>query len=245
MQDKHVPDIDPHYWAIMVVATFFGSAAGDFISENLGRGGMHGLDVPLLALGLLTILVVERRDRTPNHIWYWAAITVIPMASDDLAALFATVLQLSRPWVIVGLALGLVVTFLVTRSDAMHVVAMNMMARAKPAVPLTDASYWIGMVTASMLGTVASDLLMYSMKLSALRSSVVLTALLGATFITHRLSGVSRRFVVYWLTVVMINAATTSVGHLLAWDRIMGVGLPLCLAVSGALLVALMAWRRG
>ena len=63
----------------------------------------------------------------------------------------------SRIAIISCLLLTLVSTFLIARSDAMHAVASNMMLRPKPNLPLTDASYWLGMLIASVLGTTASD----------------------------------------------------------------------------------------
>lgn len=232
MRSSHVPDIDARYWAIFAVATVFGSNAGDLATEHLARGQVLGVQLPMLALVLGLVLLVERFDPTSSQLSYWFAVALIPMASNDLAMLCATA-GVGRGWVIAGLTLVLVVTFLVARSDAMHAVATILMARRRPAVPLTDLSYWTGMLIASVLGTVGSDLLVFNFGLSTAAAAGILTVLAAVLLPLMHWTDASRRFMLYWLNVVTINAAATAGGHFLASDPRLGIGLPLSVLASG------------
>ena len=47
------------------------------------------------------------------------------------------------------------------------------------------------------------------------------------------------RFILYWVAIVLLNAAATAAGHFLAWNPYVGVGLPLSLVVPALVLAAI------
>ena len=241
MQSQHVPVISLHYWLVFAAATLFGSNAGDLIVSQLAKWDLHHFHLPLFAVMLLAILVAEVLDKSAGTLWYWLAIIVIPILSNDLGTTSASYFGVHRIWVFVGLAVVLVVTFLVVRSDAMHLVAMSLMLRPKPAVPLTDACYWIAMVLAAALGYVASDFLIYSVGIAPRWSALALAPLVAVAsylFVTRA----ANRALLYWLMVVALNSTANSFGIFLAGPRV-GIGLPLSVAAVGLVLVALLLLR--
>ena len=243
MQDKHVPVITLHDWLVFAAATLFGSDAGDLISEQLALWHFHVFHLPLLAVVLIAILMAENADSSRTPAWYWLAIIVIPMASNDLAASSAVYFGVNRLWVFGGLALVLVVAYLMVRSDAMHLVAMSLMERPQPAVPLTDACYWLAMVLASTLGTVAADFCMFSLDLGPGRTSLILTPLLLTMYF---LSGrpETNRVLAYWMMVVVLNSCATATGRFLARDPSLGLDLPKSVVLTGTLLGLLLLVRQ-
>ena len=241
MQTQHVPVISLHYWLVFAVATLFGANAGDLIVGQLARWDLDAFHLPLLAIVVLAVLVAEVLDKSPGTRWYWLAIIVIPMLSNDLGATSASYFGIDRIWIFAGIAVVLVVTFLVVRSDAMHLVAMSLMLRPKPAVPLTDACYWIAMVLAAALGYVASDHLIYSLGLAPRWSALILATLVAlASYLFVK--RVSNRALLYWFMIVAINSTANSLGIFLAGPRV-GIGLFASVAAAGLVLAALLLFR--
>ncbi|UYN94361.1 MAG: hypothetical protein KIT25_20350 [Enhydrobacter sp.] len=241
MQRNHVPQIDRRYWLLLWIATVFGSNAGDLLNSHLIARSAAGVDILVIAALFGVVLLAERHDRSSSHLLYWLAICLIPMMSNELATLSAKVLDLGRVWVVIALILCFVATFLMFRSDAMHLVDLNLLSRPNAAVPLTDASYWIGMLIASALGTTVSDMLTYEWAVGARRAalafvvaSLVLLIVVPSTTPRHRL-------LFYWVNVTVINAAATACGHVLARDPRLGLGLTTSVALTAALLAVLLA----
>lgn len=234
MQIDHVPEINGRYWALLAVCFFVGVSSGDLMVWYLGNS--RALGVPLVALMFVSVLLVERIDRGSGPIWYWLAVTLIPMTSDDLVLLTARYLDLTRPWLIIGLSLTLIVTFLVARSDAMHVVEMNLMSRKRHVVPLTDTSYWLGLLLASMLGTVLCDLLMFRFGLRPAEVAILVVALLSVALTLKRRAHLHRRLILYWVIVIVIVLGANTVGRLLAAN----IGLKLSLVIGAAVMGGLL-----
>lgn len=249
MQISHLPALDARYWLIVTLITILGSNAGDFVSG--GFDGATALDtaldihVPVVAALLLGVLWLEPRDPSASRRSYWLALLLVPMTSNDLAGLVMSGAPIGRIGIICGLLAALVSTFLIARSDAMHAVASNMMLRPKPNLPLTDASYWLGMLIASVLGTAASDWLTATEGLSdGMALPVTALPALAAIVALHLLPA-RFRFVLYWVAIVSLNAAATAAGHFLAWHPLLGIGLPQSLIVlSLALLAIALVGRR-
>jgi uncharacterized membrane-anchored protein len=97
------------------------------------------------------------------------------------------------------------------------------------------------MLIAGTLGTVMGDFCSHDLRLGNAMASLVLSALLAPFFVLGA-RGLLQSLFLYWTTVVMIRAAGTVVGDLLAGRH--ALGLPLSTAVSGLSLVALLIlWR--
>jgi uncharacterized membrane-anchored protein len=237
MRPYHVPILGFRYWSALCIASVFGANMGDFFAHNLGLGHVAGL--PFLAIALAVVFLVERFDHAAHEAYYWLAIVVVRTAATNLADFFSVDLRLGKPWVMAGLAVLLALSVaaawqLLWRHARNSNDAQRNLLRA-------DYSYWLAMLIAGTLGTVMGDFFSHDLRFGHARASIVLSALLAPFFFLG-----ARRLLwslsFYWATIVMIRAAGTAVGDLLA-ERNM-FGLPLSTAVTGLALVALLiVWR--
>ncbi|HEY4922627.1 MAG TPA: hypothetical protein VII40_21185, partial [Xanthobacteraceae bacterium] len=111
-------------------------------------------------------------------------------------------------------------------------------------LPATDASYWITMLAAGTLGTAAGDWVAEDTPLGLGYGSLVLVAVLLATwFVSERFGRMTKPW--YWLTIVAARTAGTTLGDLLASRRGLGLGLIISTICTSLLLVGIIIlWRR-
>jgi uncharacterized membrane-anchored protein len=238
MQNKHVPVIGPRYWTALCMASVFGANTGDFLAKVLGLGHVRGL--PVLALVLAVIFVIERRDRHVHQAWYWLAIVVIRTAATNLADFFAGDMKLEKGWVMLGLAILLAAIVLLARFSPSRPGSAPG-SENRTGLPTTNAWFWTSMLLAGTLGTVAGDFSSFASGLGLQRSTITLCVLLGAWFYFGR--GLLRVTPYYWFSIVLVRAAGTAVGDFLA-SRSLGLGLPMSTLSTGVLfLVVLLLWR--
>jgi uncharacterized membrane-anchored protein len=237
MQPYHVPFLGLRYWIALCLASIFGANMGDFFAHNLGLGHVGGL--PFLAIALALVFVLERFDRTVHEAFYWLAIVVVRTAATNLADFFAADLRLPRPWVMAGLAVLLALSVaaawqLSWRNAADKSDAQGNLLRA-------DYRYWLAMLIAGTLGTVMGDFFSHDLHLGNAVASIVLSALL-APFLVLGARQLVWSLPLYWTTIVMVRAAGTTVGDLLAARN--ALGLALSTAVTGLLFIGfLIVWR--
>jgi uncharacterized membrane-anchored protein len=237
MQQYHVPLLGLRYWVALCLASVFGANMGDFFAHNLGLGHVGGL--PFLAIALAVVFVLERFDRTAHEAFYWLAIVVVRTAATNLADFFSGDLRLPRPWVMAGLAVLLALSVaaawqLSWRNAANKADAQSNLLRA-------DYGYWLAMLIAGTLGTVMGDFFSHDLHLGNAVASIVLSALLAPFFVLG-----ARQLLwslpLYWTTIVMVRAAGTTVGDLLATRN--ALGLALSTAATGLLFIGfLILWR--
>src|SRR6202035_2826609 len=157
----------------------------------------------------------------------------------NLADFFAGDLRLPRPWVMAGLAavLALSVTAawqLSWRDAADQADAQGNLLRA-------DYGYWLAMLIAGTLGTVMGDFFSHDLHLGNAAASIVLSALL-APFLVLGARQLLWSLPLYWTTIVMVRAAGTTVGDLLAARN--ALGFALSTAATGLLFIGfLIVWR--
>jgi uncharacterized membrane-anchored protein len=237
MQPIHLPTVAPRYWVALCIASIFGANMGDFFARNIGLGHVAGL--PFLAAALVAVIVAERFDRLQHQAYYWIAIVIVRTAATNFADFAAGDMKLPRIWIIAALAIILAAALwmtwrLVWRRLAYRADGANTVLRA-------DAGYWICMFIAGTLGTVIGDFCSHNLKLDDGGASLLLGPIVTLLFIVGR-NGLLRFLPFYWLTVVAIRAAGTSVGDLISGRNMLG--LPLSTAVTGILLVALLVvWK--
>jgi uncharacterized membrane-anchored protein len=237
MQPYHVPFLGLRYWIALCLASIFGANMGDFFAHNLGLGHVAGL--PFLAIAFALVFVLERFDRTAHEAFYWLAIVVVRTAATNLADFFAGDLRLPRPWVMAGLAVVLALSVaaawqLLWRNAADKSDARGNLLRA-------DYGYWLAMLIAGTLGTVMGDFFSHDLHLGNAAASIVLSALL-APFLVLGARQLLWTLPLYWTTIVMVRAAGTTVGDLLAARN--ALGLALSTAVTGLLFIGfLIVWR--
>jgi uncharacterized membrane-anchored protein len=237
MQPYHVPFLGLRYWIALCLASIFGANMGDFFAHNMGLGHVAGL--PFLAIALAIVLILERLDRSVHEAFYWLAIVVIRTAATNLADFFSSDLRLPRPWVMASLAVLLALSVaaawqLSWRNAANKTDAQSNLLRA-------DFGYWLAMLIAGTLGTVMGDFFSHDLHLGNAVASIVLSALL-APFLVLGARRLLWSLPLYWTTIVMVRAAGTTVGDLLAARN--ALGLALSTAVTGVLFIGfLILWR--
>jgi uncharacterized membrane-anchored protein len=232
MQTRNVPATGPRYWTALSIASVFGANMGDFVSHNLHFGHARGLG-PLAAIFALTLLAERRRHDQPggNQAYYWIAIVTLRTAATNLGDLATHDLGLPYPWVIAGLAGLLAVLLTLGRGTARPDTA---------AVPVTDGRYWAAMLTAGTLGTVAGDYTADDLGLGVGLASILLGGAVAAMLALRGRPGWTG-VASYWLTVVAIRSAGTTLGDFCAFSHGLGLGLAMSTSLTGALLVGVLS----
>jgi uncharacterized membrane-anchored protein len=237
MQPTHLPAVGPRYWAALCLASIFGANMGDFFARNIGLGHVAGL--PFLAAALAAVIVAERFDRMQHQWYYWIAIVIVRTAATNFADFAAGDLKLPRIWIIAALTIVLAVALWMTWQLVWRRLAYR--ADGTSTVLRADMGYWICMFIAGTLGTVIGDFCSHNMGLDDGGASLLLSPIVAALLLVGR-NSLLRVLPFYWLTVVAIRAAGTSVGDLVSGRNLLG--LPISTAVTGTLLVALLVfWK--
>ena len=238
MQKIHLPVLGPRYWVALCIASIFGANMGDFFAHNLGLGHVAGL--PFLAVALAIVVIVERLDRSSHESYYWTAIIIVRTAATNFADFACGDLKLPRILVMATLAVVLAAAVWTSWKLSWRSTAADN-SRATGTVLRADLGYWTCMFLAGTLGTVIGDYCSHNLHLDDGGSALLLSPVVAALFLVGR-NGPLRLLPFYWLTVVAIRAAGTSVGDFISGRHMLG--LPLSTLVTGMLLVALLAaWR--
>jgi uncharacterized membrane-anchored protein len=234
MHSNHVPTLGPRYWSALCLASIFGANMGDLFAHNLGLGHVAGL--PYLAVALAMVIAAERFDRMQHQIYYWTAIIIVRTAATNSADFFAGDLKLPRVWVMAALALLLIVAVWLSWKWV-----WRRRATKSDGILAADLGYWVCMFISGTLGTVIGDFSSHNMRLGDAGASFLLSPVVAVLFLTGR-GGQLLLLPFYWLTVVAIRAAGTTVGDFIAGRNMLG--LPLGTAVTGALFIALLViWK--
>ena len=235
MQQIHLPTIGARYWAALCLASIFGANMGDFFARNLGLGHIAGL--PFLALALAIVLLAERFDRSVHQVYYWIAIIIVRTGATNFADFACGDMKLPRVLVMAGLAAVLIAAVLASWQFAWR----KQSGRNNASVLRADLGYWISMFIAGTLGTVIGDYCSHDLHLGDAGASLLLVPILALLFVIAR-NGLLRSLPYYWLTIVAVRAAGTTVGDLVAGRNMLG--LPLATLTTGILFVALLAvWK--
>jgi uncharacterized membrane-anchored protein len=235
MQTCHVPQLGLRYWSALCLASVFGANMGDFFAHDVGLGHVAGL--PFLAVGLVAVLFVERFESASHEVYYWLAIVVVRTAATNLADFFSVDLRLPKLWVMAGLTVLLALSVGTAWRLLWRSVGKN---DAQSKLLRADSGYWLAMWIAGTLGTVMGDYFSHDLHLGNATASIVLSALL-ATFFLAGVRQISWSLPFYWTTIVMVRAAGTAVGDLIADS----LGLPLSTATTCLLFIGLLIlWSR-
>ena len=238
MQKIHLPVLGLRYWVALCIASIFGANMGDFFAHNLGLGHVAGL--PFLAVALAIVVIVERFDRSSHESYYWIAIIIVRTAATNSADFACGDLKWPRLLVMATLAVILAAAVWTSWRLSWRTAAADK-GRETGTALRADLGYWICMFIAGTLGTVIGDYCSHNLHFADGESSLLLSPLVAALFLVGR-NGPLRLLPFYWLTVVAIRAAGTSVGDFISGRHMLG--LPLSTFVTGMLLVVLLVvWR--
>ena len=217
------PILGRRYWCALCLASIFGADLGDFASHDLGLGHWRGL--PVLAVLFAATLWAARRGRA-REAWYWIGILIVRTAATNFADLQTH--DIHAPFAPLMVVYALALAALVAAS------------RRGTGVPRANGSFWVGMLIAGTLGTVAGDDLSRAMAHGPAGSSAVMSVVLAMAFAGApllRALAVAR----FWIGVVLVRIWGTNVGDLVA-DHI---GLDADVLASGlAFVTLLLAWPR-
>lgn len=237
MQLSHVPRIDVKYWAALILASVFGANTGDFFADALHLGHLRGL--PVLAVLFTLAILAERFDRLRHYVYFWFVIVVIRTSATNIGDI-AHDLRLYAPYVILALATCLLAVVMCWRAVFMARLKNN--PDGSGSIIVTNSAYWLSMLLAGTLGTVIGDYFSFGLHLFPFRATLVLGGTLALTFIACRrgLTGRHINILFYWLTIVLIRSAGTSLGDFCAAE----LHLPVSTLLSGLAFVALLLfWK--
>jgi uncharacterized membrane-anchored protein len=234
MQSIHLPALGARYWSALCLASIFGANMGDLFARNLGLGHVAGL--PFLAIALAIVLISERFDGTQHQWHYWTAIIIVRTAATNFADFAAGDMKLPRLWVMAALIILLVAALWLVWQFS-----WRRLSDKTDNVLRADLGYWICMFIAGTLGTVIGDFCSHNLGLGDGGAAILLSPLVAVLLVVGW-PGPLRLLPFYWLTVVAIRAAGTSIGDF-ASGRTM-LGLPASTAMMGILFIALLlVWR--
>jgi uncharacterized membrane-anchored protein len=238
MDAKNLPMINARYWIAILAASMCGANTGDFASRILGLGHTRGL-IPL-ALIFLAIVWAERRSNVATEAYYWLAIIVLRTGATNLADLGTHDLELGY-FLCMGVLVGLmVVMLLIDRARGVEPTGV-VGSDGRCSLPATDASYWVTMLAAGTLGTVAGDWVAEKAGLG-IGSVVLVAVLIVIWFVSDQHGKMTKAW--YWLTIVAARTAGTTLGDFLASRRGLNLGLVVSTICTSLLLAGiLILWR--
>ncbi|SRR5579883_1436795 len=202
---RSLPCIDSRYWFCLCVASVFGTNTGDFVSAELHLGHVGGL--PWLAGLFALILLIDRIVRRPIPLWFWFAIITVRTAATNVGDMF-------HDWhidfaVSISVILALFVCAVwVYRRFCDAVTTLDNTVRVTP-------SYWVCMMLAGVLGTLAGDFASFRLHLTPPGAAVVVGSLV-VMMLTIGRRGKILAPSLYWSTVALIRTAGTAAGDALA-----------------------------
>jgi uncharacterized membrane-anchored protein len=242
MDEKHVPPIGLRYWTLFVVTSLFGAHMGDVAAALLVIGLLAKM--VFLAVVLAAIFIAERYDRSSTDAWYWLAVIVIQVAAVRLSDFSTVQLGISRIEMVAGLAVLLVTTMIVARSDETHLFSTLQLERPGTAAkPMADVAHWLGMIVASTLGVAAADLCAVTFGVGTIPSAVLISLVVALLLQLQRRSR-SNRLHAFWLTTVLARADGIVIGDLLVKGPHVHLGLAFSSLLTGLLLLGLLIfWR--
>ena len=221
---RSLPRIDLRYWLCLCAASIFGTNTGDLLGDELHLGHLSGL--PWLAGLFALILLFDRVSRTPIPLWFWFAIITVRTAATNIGDMF-------HEWHIdFAVSIPLVL--------ALFASAVWVYRQVTPSSIRVTSSYWVCMILAGVLGTLAGDFASFRLHLTPTGTAVVVGILI-AMMLRVVLRRKTLTPVLYWTTVALIRTAGTGAGDALANT----FGLPWSTLLTGlAFLVPVIAFYR-
>ncbi|HEX4182931.1 MAG TPA: hypothetical protein VHY34_06720 [Caulobacteraceae bacterium] len=236
MTDDASPKIEPKYWVALCWASICGLNLGDFFPDQLHLTTAQGLGILGIAFAALygLQLITGRRP----GLLFWGAILVVRAAATLVADFPIDDLHLS--YVVVGGALALILLGGMAISGV-----FRRTARGDGVVaPGASLMFWLTMLAAGALGTVAADGFGHafsSVKIGVPVAAACETLLLALAFPVRARANWAPW--TYWATVVVISAWGASVGDIARFLLSLPVSMGLSAAVLALVVVA--RWPRG
>jgi uncharacterized membrane-anchored protein len=192
MKYIHTPRVDARYWTAITLASVFGTNLGDFYAHESGLGILKGLAVLALLAG--GTFVVEHLEKRRHEAYYWLVIILIRTGATNIADYLAFRVRVPPLTLTLSLIALLCLFGWGTRR------ALRTDTESSRALPKTDASYWMAMLTAGVFGTVVGDICEHAVGEGA--ASIGLTALLLGVLVAGG-GRAAQIIALYWTTVAV------------------------------------------
>lgn len=234
MHRRNLPTIDAGYWAAIVAASICGTNTGDLAAGPLGLGHVRGI-LPL-AVVFLAIVWAEKLLDWTTVAFYWLAIIVLRTMATNIADFATHDLKLSYPlFVLLLIGFGAAMIW----ADGLRSATAPQRADSSiSALPNTDWSYWIVMLTAGVLGTALGDWLADDGPGVYWASLIGLPLFAGALWAAYR-HGLSKSW--YWISIAVCRTWGTDLGDMLVALFRTASSRPVALWISTAISAALLA----
>jgi uncharacterized membrane-anchored protein len=222
-----MPRIDATYWLALVAASTFGTNTGDFVAKYLHLGHLAGL--PYMGLLFAAIVLSAKWARRDHALYFWAAIITMRTAATNVADAFQDFRIAYHVSVPLVLALFAASVLLYKRGAR---------ASAGEANTPVNSAYWVAMMLAGILGTVAGDFASFRIGLTPPVTAAVFGALILVSIAWFARRGTLPQPIPYWTTVALIRTGGTAAGDASAE----GLGLALSTAATGLAFVGLVLY---
>jgi uncharacterized membrane-anchored protein len=226
---RNLPKINASYWLALVAASIFGTNSGDFVARYLHAGHLAGL--PWMALLFGAILLLARSVRHGSALYFWAAIITMRTAATNVADAFQDF----------GVSYSVSIVIVLTCFAASVLVYSRLaQSSADDATVRVDAAYWLSMMLAGILGTIAGDFASFRIGLTPPGAACVFGGLIAASLWWFGRKGKGNLLdpVPYWVTVALIRTGGTAAGDASA----QALRLPLSTAFTGFVFVGLVIY---
>ena len=226
---QSLPRIDARYWLALSAASIFGTNTGDFVAGYLHLGHLAGL--PWLLAAFALILVLERLSPVKTPLWFWAAIITVRTAATNMGDAFHDF----------GMGFGISVPVMLVLFGICVALYASVTPRRAPGddTVRVNASYWVAMMLAGVLGTVGGDAAARVLSNPGAAAVFFALAWLAIAYLRRRdrlLLALS-----YWTVVALIRTAGTAGGDTIAH----AIGLAPSTVLTGVIfLVLVMASSR-
>ena len=202
LKARHAPDNGLAFWIALSLASILGCNTGDYFAKFFG----HVSGLPILLVAFAIVLFAEQRDDGGSKAFYWIAILLVRTAATNLADFFAHGFGLMPALAV--LAALLLLVMLVART-------LRASGPGAQGLPIVDGMYWLTMLLAGTLGTALGDFSSFKTGLGLGGASIALSVLVAALVAVKTSPSIAIPLS-YWLIVVAIRTAGTSVGDFFA-----------------------------
>lgn len=207
-----VPAIAIGFWVVKILSTTVGETGADFLAIQVGWG--QGITSALMATLLVTILMLQLRERRYVPWMYWLCVVLVSVVGTQITDLLTDGLGVSlyASSAAFGLGIGAIFAcwYVVEKTLSIH----RIVTRRR------ELFYWAAILCTFVLGTAVGDLATEALGLGFDRGSLVFGLLLVATYATWRAGG--NAVLMFWVAYILTRPFGAAIGDLLTQDPTYG-----------------------